>query len=239
MTRENKLALVIGFGLMLFVGILVSDHFSAQRFDPATVAEASSPQAAEVPTQLDVVGGEALVAQSGGIDLAAGGQSQLPDAPVPGADALVEPLALPVEVAKADGIPVRFRKVQAGDSYWKIAKSEYGDGSLAEPLRDYNKAVAPDAAKLALNSELRIPPVEVLRPGSAPRATGEESAVRVAQEARPAARAASVHTVQKGETAYGIARKQGVKVAELLQANGIKDPAMLKPGQALRIPVRQ
>ena len=29
MTRENKLALVVGFGLLLFVGILVSDHFSA------------------------------------------------------------------------------------------------------------------------------------------------------------------------------------------------------------------
>jgi len=28
MTRENKLALVVGFGLFLFVGILVSDHFS-------------------------------------------------------------------------------------------------------------------------------------------------------------------------------------------------------------------
>ena len=29
MTRENKLALVVGFGLILFVGILISDHFSA------------------------------------------------------------------------------------------------------------------------------------------------------------------------------------------------------------------
>jgi nucleoid-associated protein YgaU len=29
MTRENKLALIIGFGLILVVGILVSDHFSA------------------------------------------------------------------------------------------------------------------------------------------------------------------------------------------------------------------
>ena len=27
MTRENKLALVVGFGLILLVGILISDHF--------------------------------------------------------------------------------------------------------------------------------------------------------------------------------------------------------------------
>ena len=30
MTRENKLVMVIGFGLLLFVGILVSDHLAAR-----------------------------------------------------------------------------------------------------------------------------------------------------------------------------------------------------------------
>ena len=33
MTRENKLALVIGFALIVFVGVLVSDHFSAARLN--------------------------------------------------------------------------------------------------------------------------------------------------------------------------------------------------------------
>ncbi|MGI9014354.1 MAG: LysM peptidoglycan-binding domain-containing protein [Phycisphaerales bacterium] len=33
MTRENKLALIIGFGLILVIGILVSDHFSTQKRD--------------------------------------------------------------------------------------------------------------------------------------------------------------------------------------------------------------
>ena len=31
MTRENKLALVVGFALILFIGILISDHFSVAR----------------------------------------------------------------------------------------------------------------------------------------------------------------------------------------------------------------
>jgi nucleoid-associated protein YgaU len=35
MTRENKLALVVGFGLILFVGILISDHFSTARMQYA------------------------------------------------------------------------------------------------------------------------------------------------------------------------------------------------------------
>ncbi|TVQ53763.1 MAG: LysM peptidoglycan-binding domain-containing protein [Phycisphaerales bacterium] len=41
MTRENKLALVIGFGLVLFVGILISDHFStAQNQESADLVSA-------------------------------------------------------------------------------------------------------------------------------------------------------------------------------------------------------
>jgi nucleoid-associated protein YgaU len=42
MTRENKLALVVGFGLILFVAILVSDHFS----------DAQNAQAADLTTDL-------------------------------------------------------------------------------------------------------------------------------------------------------------------------------------------
>lgn len=42
MTRENKLALVVGFGLVLFVGILISDHYSeARRAESANLNERS------------------------------------------------------------------------------------------------------------------------------------------------------------------------------------------------------
>jgi nucleoid-associated protein YgaU len=44
MTRENKLALVVGFGLILLVGILISDHFSTARSqEPAELAQAVDP----------------------------------------------------------------------------------------------------------------------------------------------------------------------------------------------------
>ena len=77
MTRENKLALVIGFGLMLFVGILVSDHFSAQRFDPATVVQSGEPESLD-PVRLDEVGSETLapvapVGDAGPVELASNG----------------------------------------------------------------------------------------------------------------------------------------------------------------------
>ena len=240
MTRENKLALVIGFGLMLFVGILVSDHFSAQRFDPATVAQAEEPAQVDI-IQLETFGEQALAPVSpapGSVDLAINGNSQIPGAPAAGELTVISPndpagpVALAVETAVTDGTPVRFHKVKKGDTFWQIAKREYGDGSLGEKLKDYNKAVAPDAARLAIDSELRLPPLDVLKPGAAPAAAGE--AIAAAKPAAP--RAPATYTVRKGDTAYAIARKQGVKVADLLQQNGIKDPAALKPGQSIRIP---
>ncbi|MCX5639880.1 MAG: LysM peptidoglycan-binding domain-containing protein [Planctomycetota bacterium] len=239
MTRENKLALVIGFGLMLFVGILVSDHFSAQRFDPATVAQAESAAPAE-PIKLDAFSNDALVAQGGSVDLAKDGASALPDAAgVNGGEQIAtDPAPMPIEVAKADGTPVRFHKVQKGETYWSIAAREYGDGALANKLQEYNKAVAPDAAKLTLNSELRIPSIEVLKPGATARTAVDGAVAQAKVEAPVAARVAASYTIQKGDTPYAIARKQGVKVAELLKFNGIKDPSALKPGQSLKIPTK-
>ena len=50
MTRENKLALVVGSALIVFVGVLVSDHFSAARLnEPAdlTLGQGSSDNTAQ------------------------------------------------------------------------------------------------------------------------------------------------------------------------------------------------
>jgi len=138
-------------------------------------------------------------------------------------------------VAQGDGTPVKFHKVKKGDNYWSIAAREYGDGTLGEKLQEYNKAVAPDAARLAIDSELRLPPVEVLRPGAAPRTSG--TAVAQSNPA-PAPRAAATYKVKKGDTPYAIAKRQGVNVADLLRHNGIKDPSGLKPGQTIKIPVK-
>ncbi len=239
MTRENKLALVIGFGLMLFVGILVSDHFAAQRYDAAMVAQAE-PEAPEASVQLEAVGVEQLAVvpepiAPGSVDLTVGGASVHPDAPE--AVAVVagtEPgaVGLAVEVASEDGAPVRFHKVQQGDSPWKIAKAEYGDGSLAQALLDYNKTVSADAAKLKIGSEWRIPDIGVLRPG----AVAPAKVASAEPAPKMAAKSAASYKVQKGDTPYAIAKKRGVKVAELLRHNGIKDPAQIKPGQTLKIP---
>ena len=46
-----------------------------------------------------------------------------------------------------------------------------------------------------------------------------------------------VHTVQRGETLYSIARSQGIKAEDLMKHNGITDPSRLQAGQRIKIPV--
>jgi len=44
------------------------------------------------------------------------------------------------------------------------------------------------------------------------------------------------HEIREGETLYAIARRYGVTLEELIQANGIEDPNLLVPGRVLIIP---
>jgi murein DD-endopeptidase MepM/ murein hydrolase activator NlpD len=45
-----------------------------------------------------------------------------------------------------------------------------------------------------------------------------------------------VHTVQRGETLYSIARTLGVRADDLIKYNGITDPSRILAGQTLKIP---
>ena len=47
----------------------------------------------------------------------------------------------------------------------------------------------------------------------------------------------TVHTVQPGETLYRIALQYGVSADQIAAANGLADPSLIYPGQALIIPV--
>lgn len=45
-----------------------------------------------------------------------------------------------------------------------------------------------------------------------------------------------IYIVKPGDNLYTIARKFGVTVGEITKLNNIKDPALIKPGQELRMP---
>ena len=44
------------------------------------------------------------------------------------------------------------------------------------------------------------------------------------------------HTVQRGETLWGISRRYGTTVAAMASANNLSDPSQIRPGQVLTIP---
>lgn len=52
----------------------------------------------------------------------------------------------------------------------------------------------------------------------------------------PAERRPSEYTLAEGETLYGVARRFGLHYETLAKANGIDDPATVKPGQTIAIP---
>jgi LysM repeat protein len=58
-----------------------------------------------------------------------------------------------------------------------------------------------------------------------------------AVRATPAPQASVVHTVQRGETLFSIARRYGVSVDAVSGANGIGDPSRIYAGQRLVIPI--
>jgi nucleoid-associated protein YgaU len=221
MTRENKLALVVGFGLLLFVGILVSDHFSAaHRQDKAdlTVARESRPAVTRPITIAPVVAAvattatenrpEPMAAVGGDVVPASRGVVPIPSAGAERSVAVVESPVL--DNRHAAGAPkagtsrqesepgVKLRPIAEGESLYSICKQEYGDGSLSEALAKYNKSAVPDPRRIRKGVTIRIPPVETLRGGRSPRASAE-----VARTDVPALAATEVVAVESADVRPG------------------------------------
>jgi len=193
MTRENKLAMVVGFGLLLFVGILVSDHFStAQRQETANLvgntdrarghgnrpititavpmAGATAVQPAEVmptnvPSDLRTVSNK----NSSETVAPTANPSVRPIPNVPYVDQGIAPAT--VEIAKTvkaqEGEPgVKLHPIAVGETLYSICAAAYGDSSLWKELAEYNKKALPNPEKLRKGVTLRLPPVEQLRHGA-------------------------------------------------------------------------
>lgn len=177
MTRENKLAMVVGFGLLLFVGILVSDHFSAaQRQETTRIVRGDTDRGrttreVSLAPLTPVAVAEAVTPEtmpSAGRDTVAAGwnpQSTTQTQAKP-ADP-VAPVAKTAAAKKQDSEPgVRLRPIAEGETLYSICKKEYGDGSLATALAEYNRKAIPDPRRVRKGVTIRLPPVETLRPGA-------------------------------------------------------------------------
>lgn len=253
MTRENKLAMVIGFGLLLFVGILVSDHLSARTAQIATpvdgtsfIQQASLPGGQKPGTVPPMVFGGKL--EPSDPQAPRDGEFPIAVGPVGGLDAVSgtgagwQPPAPPAPAK-------RTHTVAKGEYPSDIAKKYYGKRSLGEALAKHN-GIEPSRLKIGMVFE--IPPIEVLDPTAVPAQPSSDPMAPVdfgqpvnlalqdgqpARESVPEGPKYRTVKVASGDTLYAIAERvlgDKSKWKELVAQNPGVRPENLKPGTELR-----
>jgi nucleoid-associated protein YgaU len=257
MTRESKLALVLGFSLMLFVLILVSDHMAA-RNAPVIATNIEERSDLGVPPLPGPGTGGALVLQTDEgsrllpqeapaiSDPAQRGED--PESGVRIADGGPAPNNTPG--LKPDGgsqpkLPetpsVRTYTIKSGDTLAAIASREYKKRSLGAKLAEYNGI---DPSRMKVGTVVKLPPINELDPSAAPQLASKTSTPGSNETPeRPSLPTFRMYKVKQGDTLYGIAERElggPSRLRELRSANSevLKGSDSLHPGMQIRIPER-
>jgi nucleoid-associated protein YgaU len=248
MTRENKLAMVIGFGLLLFVGILVSDHLSAR-----TAQLANPDTSLPMLVKAGLPGGSQAAPREFGeqinepaaAEIASDGEHRI----AIGSIDIVEPRSADAGMRAGgpiNGAPaMRTHTVAKGEYPSDIAKKYYGKRALGEALAKFNDI---DPSKLKIGKVLNVPPIEVLDPTLAPAPTpdfgGEPQRLVITdpdqnfgREITPEVAKYGKVTVSDGDTLYKIATRvygDGTKWEQIVELNPGVTAKNLKRGTELR-----
>lgn len=232
MTRENKLALIVGFGLVLFMGILVSDHLSTARREASASLQMNSglTQQAVVPGQGWLVYG---VAEESTREQDPAATVQTQETPL--AASTLEhsiPIADPTEHSP-------HHVVGAGDTLQSICKRHYGTPHLDQALARYNRI--PDPNRLAVRTRLLLPSAHVL--------TGSQMTGAISEETSPISKPVEqqdgkmgAYKVQSGDTLSELAQKLLGSARETdrlyeLNRDVLRDQNDLRVGASLRYPL--
>lgn len=239
MTREHKLALVVGFTLILFVGILLSDHLAAGNRVAETIPVASN-QGWVLPDNLDPRSTARLAAA--------------PKAPAPVENRISPPISMtstpPALTARAATTeveePVQGRILAQPPVVAETASAPRAPSNAihviksGETLQDISLAHFDTTRRwreIALLNDIQD--ASRIQPGQRLRLPGVETS-RV--QARPATSTqVSTYTVASGDNLIRIARKQlgsDKRWTEIAKLNGITDASSIQPGQVLEIPAR-
>lgn len=256
MTRENKLALVVGFALILFVGILISDHFSTARNQAsANLAENRPIDPTLVSRRHDanLLDHREPVSQRGG-ERPAGTPARNPadvrplehqSQPEPQVSPRHEPEVITMGghafVSVSNPTPANppflFHDVKAGESLTSICRRYYDDGSLVKKLAEFNDLSDPDT--LRAGHRLRIPAAETLTGGQGP--VGSSPAPPPPPKPQTEPPAPKTYTVKPGDTLSEIAQRQlgtSRRWKEIVELNreAIRDESNLHVGTVLKLP---
>lgn len=227
MTRENKVALVVGFALVLFVGILISDHLSeAQTRRSADLVPVRNDRPADIDRGPEI------------IDLQnTDRRTQEPAAPAP-TPAMNEP---PVAATPGPVAPpaARVHEVQAGEALSVICYRHYGDPGLVDELAEHNGLDDPDMLRAGFR--LRLPPIEKLAGPVVlqdPRSPGLPAA---GETPPPPPRSDRTYRIMPGDSLSQIAGRlldSAARWRELYELNRdlLDDPDDIEAGTVIRLP---
>lgn len=237
MTREQKLALIVGFSLILAVGVLISDHLSRAQTD-TIIADSEIDQPMVVHRLVDVPPG---IGEAG--------------APIAGRDAVLPDPGPTEAVAPQDPLPGLDRDLISDPiDVASIATGTPGLNSGERSMLDDAPAELPVEVRLTSSvTPLELPgfvPVEGYGRPVIPVSPTDGSASLVqtslakgtSTQSQPTTRQLT-HVVAEGETLYGIAAKyygDGDRWPELLKANasGADSEGRVFEGARLVIPQR-
>jgi membrane-bound lytic murein transglycosylase D len=129
----------------------------------------------------------------------------------------------------------RLEAVPVPDGIDTITQWASRTGQDAAQLQRFNPVFVDGRIHKAGNQSLRMLAVRA-ESGATPAAVATATAAdTVASTAVTLSGSGRRHTVARGESASTIARRYGIRVAELLQRNGLRAGSVLQPGQALLI----
>ena len=225
MTREQKLALIVGFSLVLLVGVLISDHLSRAR-----QAKVASVSPSETPAPAVTQGSPNDTLRT--LDIALRGPGQATPPVTSSSPTITEPQPVaPTTIAQGTShstpqdADIALRKAVEG-SGGQILVGKDGIPDIIVPgvkttLVDAN-TLGPAITNIPRSSALNSPITDRKL------ATNEQF---------------KTHTVQKGETLFQIAGKYygtGHVWRELARFNGVADQdGIVRTGSRLKIPSRE
>ena len=251
MTREHKLALVVGFGLILFVGILLSDHLRRSTQDHEALPTAAASALWTMPDSLeprepirlaDALSTTPVVAPAEEGPPLPERPAKVPNivSPTPAAIILVsegseEPAAesnapetrrIPTPLPEVPRAPsFASHTISDGETLQDISMTHFGTTRRWQEIADLNEITKPERIRPGM--KLRLPGVETSRP--------------TPNTKRVAVTVTETYQVREGDTLIGIAKKtlgSTRRWVDIRDLNNIENASALQPGQTLKIPAR-
>lgn len=256
-TRELKLALIVGFSLVLVVWVLITDHVKK-----SSASDGLAPMRGDDPSRLTAVGNQSGDPFVPHVQLQEPEpkSNKLPDPKGSGVTHIdqsgrneggklgtspLEPLPEAPGALRPTTTPDKPYVVVSGDTLYNICKKQYGDASLHTKLAEYNKLA--DGKGLKLDQKLVLPAKEVLEGKAAPyqtKAAATPAAPAGGSGSRPliegplSTTMMTSYEVASGDTLSSIAKSKNIPVSKVVELNpGLKGrEGQLKVGEKLTLP---